>query len=167
MRRLIGFIGLLSVAAMAAPAVAAYLEKTRREEDGIPVFDETADEIDVAAIFDNVEATSRATSFRGGEVVAWYGGGSLDLREATLDPAGAELRVRAMFGGLEIVVPSSWPIELHSRAILGGVGDARDAEDVDPTSPTLVIDAQTIFGGLAIVASPDDFGPVIAAAPAG
>ena len=95
------------------------------------------------------------------------GGGSLDLREATLDPAGAELRVRAMFGGLEIVVPSSWPIELHSRVILGGVGDARDAEDVDPTSPTLVIDAQTIFGGLAIVDSPDDFGPVIAAAPAG
>lgn len=167
MRRLLGILGLVSVAALAAPAVAAYREKARREEDGAPVFDETADEIDVAAIFDNVEAVSHAASFRGGEFVAWYGGGSLDLRNATLDPAGAELRVRTTFGGLEIVVPAAWPIELHARSILGGVGDARDEHDIDPTLPTLVIDAQTIFGGLAIVGSPDDFGPVIAAAPAG
>lgn len=167
MRRLLGIIGLLSVAALAAPAIAAYREKTRREADGVAVFDETADEIDVAAIFDNVEAVSHATAFRGGEVAAWYGGGSLDLRDARLDPAGAELRVRAMFGGLEIVVPAAWPVEVQSRAILGGVGDARDEDDVDPSLPTLAIDAQVIFGGLAIVASPDDFGPVIAAAPAG
>jgi hypothetical protein len=165
MRRLIGLLGVLSLAALAAPAIAAFREKARREQDGRDTFDETDDELDVAAIFDALDVTSKSTAFRGGDVVVWYGGGTLDLREATLDPDGAELRVRAMFGGLEIAVPSAWPVELHSRTLLAGAGDARDTIDVDPTLPPLVVDAQAIFGGVVIVAVPDNFAPALEVAP--
>ncbi len=166
MRRLIGLLGVLSLVAFAAPALAAMREKTRREREGRNTVDETADELDIAAIFDSLDVTSRSTAFRGGDVTAWYGGGTLDLRQATLDPDGAELRVRAMFGGLEIAVPTTWPVEVHSRALLAGAGDARDPDDVDPSLPTLVVDAQAIFGGVAIVGVPDDFRPALEVAPA-
>ncbi len=105
MNRLLGAVGLLAAAGLVVPAALAFKEKSRREIAGLPAFDEDADELDIAAIFDGLEARSRATSFRGGEILVWYGGGTLDLREATLDPAGATLRVRAIFGGLEVIVP--------------------------------------------------------------
>ena len=68
--------GRASFAAFAAPAIAAFREKTRREQDGRDTIDETDDELDVAAIFDSLELTSKSTAFRGGDVVVWYGGGS-------------------------------------------------------------------------------------------
>jgi hypothetical protein len=47
---------------------------------------------------------STATAFRGGTLDCWYGGGIVDLRDATLDPAGAHLEVKAVFGGAQILV---------------------------------------------------------------
>ena len=51
---------------------------------------EESDELGLVAVFDGIDLTNRAASFRGGSVLAWYGGISLDLREATLAP-GAHL----------------------------------------------------------------------------
>ena len=150
MRRLVGFVGVLAAAGVAVPAALAFLEKARREREGALPFDEDADELDLAVIFDGLEARSRATAFRGGEILAWYGGGMLDLREATLDPAGATLRVRAIFGGLEIIVPESWPIEAHASSVFGGVDDETDPAMVDHSLPTLIVDIRAIFGGAAV-----------------
>ena len=151
MPRLIMLLGLAGVVALVVPAVAASREKARRERDGDAAIDESANEIDLAAIFDTVNARSTARAFRGGDILVWYGTGTLDLREATLDPAGAHLRVRTMFGGLELIVPRSWPVELDSRSILGGVGDARDPARLDPAAPTLWLDVQAMFGGVGVV----------------
>ena len=129
MRRLLGLLGLLAVGGLAASMLVAYREKLRRGEQA--PFDETAEEIDLSVIFDNLDATSRAQAFRGGKVDLWYGGGKLDLRQAMLDPAGADLRVRAIFGGLEIDVPPSWAVDVRGRAFFGGVGGARGAGPID------------------------------------
>jgi predicted membrane protein len=156
MRRVLGLLALLSILGLAIPPLFAVREKQRREQDGVEPFDESANDIDIAAIFDNLEVESVAPAFRGGDVLTWYGGGTLDLRGATLDPAGAELRMRAIFGGLQLVVPESWPVEFTSRSIFGGIADSRDPSREDPTLPTLTVDAQAIFGGGAIVARPID-----------
>jgi predicted membrane protein len=156
MRRLFGLFALAWIVAMSLPALAAYREKRRRELAGEMPFDETADEIDLAVIFDSLEARSTASAFRGGDVLVWYGGGTLDLRDATLAPSGAQLNLRAIFGGLEVLVPPTWPVEVHPRAILGGVGQSRDAALIDSSSPTLVVDATAIMGGAAIVTRRDE-----------
>ena len=165
MRRVIGLLGVLSLSGLAAPALAAMRENAQGERRPGHVR-RNGRRLDIAAIFDSLDVVSRSAAFRGGDVTAWYGGGTLDLRQATLDPDGAELRVRAMFGGLEIAASTTWPVEVHSRALLAGAGDARDPDDVDPSLPTLVIDAQAIFGGVAIVGVPDDFRPALEVAPA-
>ena len=154
MRRLLGLLTLVTIGGFIATMAVAYREKLRRGAQ--PPFDETADELDRSVIFDNLDAATRAPAFRGGDLDIWFGGGRLDLRGATLDPAGAELRVRSIFGGLEIDVPESWPVDIHQVSFAGGVGGMRDPAAVDETLPRLVIEATSIFGGVAVINRPVD-----------
>ena len=48
--------------------------------------DEESDEVALVAIFDGVALKSRAKAFRGGSMLAWFGGVAVDLREAQLAP---------------------------------------------------------------------------------
>ena len=73
------------------------------------------------------------------------------MREAVLDPAGADLRLRAVFGGGQIVVPESWRVTVAMRG-LGGVGDTRSSDDLPMDAPELRIDATVLFGGFGISA---------------
>ena len=156
MRRTLGILGPLAVAGLLVPPLAALVAKARLQPRAGAPFDETADEIDLVVIFDGVEASSRAASFRGGSVLTWYGGGNLDLREATLDPSGGRLRLRSIFGGMRVLVPPTWRVEVHSVGVFGGVGNDTDASTADPASPALVIDAIAAFGGAMVTSRVQD-----------
>ena len=108
---------------------------------------EESDELALVAVFDGIDLTNRATAFRGGSVLAWYGGVSLDLREATLAP-GAHLSVHALFGGVAIRVPPDWRLESSVSAVAGGA-DVRSGSE-SPDAPTLTIDGTALFGGIAV-----------------
>lgn len=156
-------LGLLALAGMIVPPIAALSTKRRLADRAVDAFDEAADEIDVAAIFEGMDLKSRSSAFRGGDLLLWYGGGTLDLRGATLDPDGAELRVRSIFGGMELVVPPAWPVEVHSRAVFGGVGDDSEGPK-GVTGPRLVIDSQSAFGGIHVTSHPSgvpEIGPAL------
>lgn len=153
MRRPLAFLlGLLALVGLAVPPILAFTEKRRRTAG--PPFDPSGDDIDVATIFDGADVRSEATSFRGGDVLCWYAGLTLDLSGVTIDPAGAYLRVRCVFGGVDLVVPEGCPVHVRSRAIMGGVGDMTDQRDV--AGPTLVIDALSVFGGVGVRNPEDD-----------
>ena len=70
-------------------------------------------------MFDGIDLTNRSASFRGGSLLAWYGGISLDLREATL-AFDAHLTVHTLFGGVAIRVPPEWRLESNLGALAGG-----------------------------------------------
>jgi len=129
---LLGLLGALALAGLALPPLAAVVARSRLA--GTEETDETSDEINLVAIFEGVDVANSAAAFRGGSVLAWYGGGDLDLRDATLDPAGARLRARSIFGGLRILVPASWPVEVHSVGLFGGVGNRTDPATADPAA---------------------------------
>lgn len=111
--------------------------------------DPAADEVVLAAIFGPLDFASTARRFRGGTVETWFGGGDIDLRDAILDSAGADLTLRAVFGGGQIIVPESWRVAIAMRG-LGGVGDARSADVESTDGPELRIDATVLFGGYGI-----------------
>jgi hypothetical protein len=119
----------------------------------------TDDEFDLVTIFDGVDFASTAPSFRRGSVLTWYGGGQIDLRDATLDPAGAELNVRALFGGVQVVVPETWRVEQRLVAFLGGVSDSRAKIEAQETGPVLRLDGWAVFGGIEVTSEPrrDEF----------
>jgi hypothetical protein len=109
-----------------------------------------ADEVRLAAIFGPINFRSTASSFRGGTLDCWYGGGVVDLRDADLDAAGAHLQVRAVFGGGQIVVPETWQVSARVVGI-GGLGDARPRIERAPDAPLLTVDGLAMFGGFAVV----------------
>jgi len=131
--------------------VAALVARRRLVSRGEP----DDDTVDLVGIMNGFELASRATAFRGGTILGWFGGGTLDLRGATLHEDGGRLEVRALFGGARIVVPPTWPVEPRVTAIFGGVGDTRDAT-AEPSGPTLVIDGWAAFGGVSIVSEAPD-----------
>lgn len=130
---------------MIAAAFAALSLKRRLN----PTLDESADEITAVAIFGPLAFHSTSQAFRGGEVECWYGGGVIDLRDAQLAPEGATLRVRAIFGGGQIVVPPSWKVVARVTG-LGGIQDIREAQGHAAIDPELLIEGTLVAGGFAV-----------------
>lgn len=116
----------------------------------VPVEAPEDDEVAVTAFFEPLAFHSTATKFRGGTVDCWYGGGMIDLRDAVLDEAGARLRVRAIFGGGQILVPETWEVSSTVFGI-GGLTDARPRVDRAVDAPHLTIEGVAIFGGFAVM----------------
>jgi hypothetical protein len=150
---LLKVIGLALVAWFTFVLGAAIYAGIKRRDAG-PV-DPAADEVDLVANFGPLDFHSESGSFRGGKVTTMFGGGELDLRDATLDPAGATLRVSTLFGGGSLVVPEGWNIETKLTG-LGGVGDMRPSVERGPDAPTLRLEGSNWFGGWGITSSKHD-----------
>lgn len=131
---------------IAACVAVALIVKRRVPSEG----DEESDELTWVTIFDGGERKSRAKAFRGGTWLAAFGGGELDLREATLDPGGAHLKLRAMMGGGELKVPREWRVEVLSRSVMGGVQSTVPQTDDSLDRPVLRVEARALMGGFAI-----------------
>ncbi len=110
-------------------------------------FDE--DQITGSVIFGAIERKVSNKKFKGGSISAVFGGAEIDLRSAGLDEKGAVLDISALFGGVDIWIPESWPIELRPSAILGGVSNKSSNEEKS-SGKRLIINASAIFGGVDI-----------------
>jgi hypothetical protein len=139
----------LGIVGMGAGMVAAAATAANLKRSLVPTTDPAADEIVAVAIFGPLEFHSTSRNFRGGVLECWYGGGVLDLRDATLAPEGATLQVRAVFGGGQILVPSDWKVVSTVRG-MGGLQDIRDAKGYAADAPELVIEGVLIAGGFAV-----------------
>jgi hypothetical protein len=147
--KLLGVVIGASIVAGIAGALAALNFKKKAP----PRPERAADEIDLVAVMDGAELTSRAPAFRGGRVISWYAGVDLDLREATLDPDGANLEVRTVFAGTRVVVAPGVPVRVTGPAIFGGVMNSTGAPEPTAETPGLEISGFTLFGGLQVIAS--------------
>jgi len=116
--------------------------------------DEDSDELSLVAVFDGIELKSRAKAFKGGSMLAWFGGIAVDLSDAELAP-GARLSVYTLFGGIEIKTPPNWRVESNAQALVGGV-DTRTPAQKDPDAPVLTLVGTAVFGGIAVDAETKD-----------
>lgn len=144
MKMIAGLIGLFALV-MGAAAAAAVAAKQRI----VPIDDPDADEVALVAIFAPLMFHSTSSAFRGGSLDCWYGGGIVDLRDATLDPAGAHLEVKTVFGGAQILVPAKWRVE-SSVSGVGAAQDTRRKADRPVTAPLLTLGGLAIFGGVGV-----------------
>ena len=140
-------LGLAWVALMVSTLAMAIASRASTKR--VTAIDPEADEIRLRADLGPLAFTSRAKAFKGGTIDCWYGGGFVDLREATLDPAGARLRVRAVFGGGQLIVPDGWRIVRLVRGI-GGLTDLRPATERGLDAPVLTIEGLALFGGFSV-----------------
>ena len=86
--------------------------------------------------------------FRGGHINCVFGGSEVDLTHATLAEGISELEVNTIFGGVTLIVPADWKIQLKMTSIMGGFADKRSYIKENPDqSRMLIIKGSTIFGG--------------------
>lgn len=156
MGRLVGGLIRLAFTAWIAFFVGALAYAASKRRQAPPRPTEDSDEIALAATFEPLEFRSTAAAFRGGTVECWFGGGEIDLRAATLDPAGATIRGTFVFGGGTLIVPEEWRVDNRLVGIFGGAGDTRGGEPA-ADAPTLVLEGVAIFGGVGVMSrSPRD-----------
>jgi predicted membrane protein len=99
------------------------------------------------AIFGGGERKVVTPNFKGGRMVAAFGGSKVDLSHSSI-AAGERpvIEVVCIFGGTALLVPADWNIKMEVFNIFGGYVDKRIASVVDPNK-TIIIKGVTIFGG--------------------
>jgi predicted membrane protein len=103
-------------------------------------------------IFGGTERQINIRDFRGGEIVALFGGFKIDLSQADIEGNEAAIDVNVMFGGGEIIVPVNWVVSVEGIGIFGGfVGKAKHYP-LDQTRPAkrLVVRGAAVFGGVEV-----------------
>ncbi len=105
----------------------------------------------VYAIFGGVDRRGTWNVPRRWRVVAAFGGAQLDLREARFPTGVIDLEVKAVFGGVQIIVPPGLAVEVHGTAIMGGFQNVNRAPaHPDPDAPLLRIHGLALMGGVDI-----------------
>jgi hypothetical protein len=84
-------------------------------------------------------------------IICFWGGGSLDFREADFAPGVTEVRITAVMGGVEIIVPPNLAVECDASAIMGGFEEMdRGHGEPDPGRAVLRITGLAVMGGVSI-----------------
>lgn len=113
-----------------------------------------SDTQDVFALFGGSHTSNRSEHFRHADVSAVLGGATLDLREATPAP-GARVDALALFGGVDVIVPSGWRVQVSGLPIFGGYQDKTGGDrGLAPDAPVLTVVATALFGGVEVRTPP-------------
>ena len=115
-----------------------------------PLFDHTVgseDFFEDIAIFGGGERKIVTPNFKGGRMVAAFGGSKVDLSHSNIAPGDKPMvEVVSIFGGSSLIVPTDWNVKVEVFNIFGGYVDKRIASQVD-YNKTVIIKGVTIFGG--------------------
>lgn len=105
--------------------------------------------IDTAAVFGGIKQRIVSKDFKGGEVVAVFGGAEVNLTQADMQ-FPAEIEITAVCGGVKLVIPTNWRINNESAVIFGGIDDKRPPAPETDSQKVLTIKGTCIFGGIEI-----------------
>lgn len=104
-------------------------------------------DLDVKVVAGARELKVTGERFRGGRVEVTAGGIELDLREALLPPEGAVLVLRATLGGIEVILPAGWDIEVTAGSTVLG-GTEQRIGPAAPGAPSLQVHTEITLGGI-------------------
>lgn len=113
------------------------------------------DRVNSLVAFFGRKVVNQSQQFAGGSILNVFGGTEVDLRQARLGPDGAAMDIVAAFGGVEIVVPEGWRVEVKGIPLFGGWSNKTRRDLVGVDAPVLSIEALVAFGGLDIGHKPD------------
>ncbi|WP_129713660.1 LiaI-LiaF-like domain-containing protein [Pedobacter sp. SYP-B3415] len=108
------------------------------------------DTIDSVNIFGGSHQNVFSKNFRGGEIVAVFGGCDVNLSQADINGV-VVIEIVAICGGVKLVVPAGWQVKSEISAILGGLDDKRGmAPFGEGASKILIIKGLALCGGVEI-----------------
>lgn len=101
-------------------------------------------------IFGGVERRISDPAFTGTEMTAILGGYKVDLRKAQMAGEKAVITATAIFGGIELLIPESWIVDLHGAPVFGGYNDETLHREGPVSGSRLIIEGFAMFGGITI-----------------
>lgn len=109
------------------------------------------DYLDSVNVFGGSHPIVYSKNFKGGDVVAVFGGCDANLSQADFE-GEIVLDVTAVFGGVKIIIPQGWVVKHEVTAILGGVDDKRAIMPLVEGAPkkVLILRGLAMFGGIDI-----------------
>lgn len=122
----------------------------RRYLDGVPP--STGSDLGHWVIFSGVKRRIETQDFKGGDIVAIFGGVNIDLRRANIAGDRAVIDVNALFGGVDIRVPDTWRVSIKGMGIFGAFEDKSVPPRPDPNvkTPELILSGSAVFGGVKV-----------------
>lgn len=110
----------------------------------------TDDVLDATAVFGGVKRSVVSKRFRGGEVVAVFGGAEINLAHADFEGT-IKMEIVNVLGGTKLIVPADWDVQSVMVAVFGGVDDKRfiNPQLINPNKK-LIIEGTSFLGGLEI-----------------
>ena len=113
---------------------------------------ESSSQLSEFAIMGGVHRVVESSDFRGGEATAIMGAVELDLRGSTIATSPAVIDVFALWGGIEIMVPPEWKVDVKAMPILGAFENKARSSIHDSSASTqeLVIRGTALMGGVEI-----------------
>jgi len=102
------------------------------------------------AAFGGVEKRNTSKAFEGADLTAMFGGAELDLRDADIEEKPAQINAVALFGGVEVIVPRDWNVQMDVLPILGGASDDRPRRENATDETDLMVTGFAAFGGVSI-----------------
>jgi hypothetical protein len=108
------------------------------------------DEVDGIAVLGSARLATRSQGFRRASVTAVLGGVTLDLSRAAPVPSGGEVTITSILGGVNVLVPRGWVVEIRGLPILGSWDDTTDRQGLGPESPRLEVQALVVLGGIEV-----------------
>lgn len=123
---------------------------TDEANEMLGVTSDHGDYVNAQALFTGINRRILSKNFKGGKTSAIFGGTQIDLTQADL-AEGASLNVEVAFGGVELIIPAHWELQINVSNVFAGVEDKRMYPQT-PTDPTKVLKiyGSVIFGGLEI-----------------
>ena len=86
--------------------------------------------------------------------VAVMGGCTLDLRQAQIEGPEVEITATAFWGGIDIVVPEGFHVDLRGFSFMGGRSLRLRDVPLVPGSPHIVVNAYAVMGGVGVKSRP-------------
>lgn len=106
--------------------------------------------VDAVAIFGAVRKVIVSKDFKGGDLVAIFGGNEIDLSQADIQGPVVIEFVQIM-GGSKLYVPAHWDVRSEMVAIFGGIEDKRKSSAaITAPKKVLILKGTSIFGGIDI-----------------
>jgi predicted membrane protein len=103
-------------------------------------------------IFGEVDRKIVSQSFEGGRVSVVFGGAEIDLRGAAIQQPDATLHADAVFGGVDVIVPESWLVEVRGSGVFGGYEDRTHHPSAlaGGRAQKLIVKGGAVFGGVTV-----------------
>jgi hypothetical protein len=113
---------------------------------------DTDSEFNHVAIFSGFKRRTSSKNFKGGRIMAVFGGYNIDLRQADIQGDCAVIEAISIMGGGEIKVPYSWRVTMDGIGLMGGYVDETDPPPATDSTPQkrLIVKGAAIMGGVVV-----------------